>query len=70
MGFYDGDTEVVHISNKSANIDNLTVEQNFVADCPSTFNDQVTINKTINNKTYGFVWQIEQNGSLSLVAKS
>ena len=67
MGLYDGDTEVVHISNKSANIDNLTVEKNFVADCDSSLNGSLTMNKSVNNQKFSFSWQIESNGSYSLV---
>ena len=68
MGFYDGDTEVVHISNQSANIDDLTVEKNFVADCNASFDGDITMNKTgSNNEKYSFSWRIEDNGSFSLV---
>lgn len=71
MGFYDGDTEVVHISNKSANIDNLTVEHGLIADCSTTLNGDTIMQKQINNKTYKFIWQVEEsNGSLSLVVVS
>ena len=67
MGFYEEDTEVVSISNKSANIDNLTVEKSFVADCNTTLKGDTIMQKTVNNKTYGYRWQVEGNGSLSLV---
>lgn len=73
MGFYDGDTEVVHISNQSANIDNLIVENGCLVTSSSTFNRQMSICKVdwnSNNEEYtvgkGFTWQIESNGSLSL----
>ena len=68
MGFYDGDTEVVHISNQSANIDDLTVEKKFVADCNvSSFNGDIAMNKTSGSNEYSFSWRIEDNGSFSLV---
>ena len=71
MGFYDGDTEVVHISNQSANIDNLTVEHGLTVDCSSTFNGDMTIAKTVDEQRYAFVWKIEDsNGSLSLAIMS
>lgn len=67
MGFNEGDTEVVSISNKSAQIDNLTVEYGFVADCDTTLKGDMTMQKSINNKTYNYIWQLEENGSYSLV---
>lgn len=66
MGFYEGDTEVVSISNKSANIDNLTVEKGLVADCSTTLKGDTIMQKTVGSKTYKYVWQVEENGSLSL----
>lgn len=71
MGFYDGDTEVVQISNKSANIDDLTVEYGFTADCSSTFNGDMTVTKEINGNNCSFVWKVEDsNGSFSLAIMS
>jgi hypothetical protein len=67
MGFHEGDTEVVSISNKSANIDNLVVEGGLTADCSTTLNGDTIMQKTIGSKTHKYVWQIEEsNGSLSL----
>ena len=67
MGFYEGDTEVVSISNKAANIDNLTVEKGLTVDCSTTLKGDTIMQKTINNKAYKYVWQVEEsNGSLSL----
>ena len=67
IGFYEEDTKVVSIGNKSAQIDNLTVEDGFTVDCGSTFNGDMTISKTINEQRYAFAWKIEDsNGSLSL----
>lgn len=64
MGFYDNSGEqgkkVVYISNQSANIDGLVVEEKMDVDCVATFNDQVNFGK--------FAWKVESNGSLSLVA--
>ena len=71
MGFYDGDTEVVQISNKSANIDNLTVEHGFTADCSSTFNGDMTVTKEVDGNKSSFVWKVEDsNGSFSLAIMS
>lgn len=71
MGFYEGDTEVVSISNKAANIDNLTVEKGFTADCSATLKGDTIMQKTIGSKTYKYVWQVEEsNGSLSLAVQS
>ena len=67
MSFYDGNTEVVYISDKSANIDGLTVEKNFVADCDASFGGNIEMHKTYNNTQYSYSWQIEPNGSFSLV---
>ena len=70
MGFYEGDTEVVTISNKSANIDNLTVENGLIADCSTTLKGDTIMQKTIKDKTYKYVWQVEEsNGSLSLAVQ-
>ena len=62
MGFYDNSNgqnqEVVSISNNSATIKNLTVNDDATFDCNATFNQQV--------KFGNFVWKTESNGSLSL----
>lgn len=62
MGFYDNSTgqnqKVVSISNNSATIKNLTVNDNATFNCNSTFNQQVRFGN--------FVWKTESNGSLSL----
>ena len=67
MGFYDDHTKVVYISNQSANISNLAVENQFSTNCDSTFNGDITMNKTISNNEYSFSWKIEDNGSFSLM---
>lgn len=62
MGFYDNSSgqnqKVVSISNNSATIKNLTVNDDATFDCNATFNQQV--------KFGNFVWKTESNGSLSL----
>ena len=62
MGFYDNSAgqnqKVVSISNNSATIKNLTVNDNATFNCNSTFNQQVRFGN--------FVWKTESNGSLSL----
>ena len=75
MGFYDGDKEVVHISNQSANIDNLTVEgKNFLVASDSIFNRQMSVCKVDLDESSneykirdGFTWKFEDDGSFSLV---
>jgi hypothetical protein len=65
MGFYDNSTgenqKVVHISNSTANIDNVVIEGNAEFDCNAQFNQQVDF--------FGFVWKKESNGSLSLAVE-
>ena len=62
MGFYDNSNrqnqKVVSISNNSATIKNLTVNDSATFNCNATFNQQV--------KFGNFVWKTESNGSLSL----
>jgi hypothetical protein len=67
MGFYDEDTKVVYISNQSANISDLTVKNKFATSCDSTFDGDITMNKTSDSNKYSFSWKIEDNGSFSLV---
>lgn len=66
MGFYDNSTgqnqKVVSISNNSANIKNLTVDDS------ATFNANTKFNSEVN--FFGFVWKKESNGSLSLAISS
>ena len=57
MGFYDKKDKVVSISNKSAVIKNIKVQEGAEFDCNAKFNKQVEF--------FGFVWK-EENGSLSL----
>lgn len=67
MGFHEGDVEVVSISNKSAQIDNLTVEGGLTADCRTTLKGDTIMQRTVSNTTHSYVWQVEEsNGSLSL----
>ena len=74
MSFYDntGDDaqEVVYISNSTANIDNIIVEGSATFECNAAFNQELSINQTVNNQQVGFVWKIEANGSLSLAVSS
>lgn len=74
MGFYDntGDepVEVVHISNSTANIDNMLVEKGAEFACSATFNDEINMKKTVDDQQIGFTWKIEENGSLSLALSS
>ena len=62
MGFYDNskgqNQKVVVISNNSAKIKNLTVEESANFNCNATFNSEVNF--------FGFVWKKESNGSFSL----
>lgn len=62
MSFIDNSTgqhsKVVYINNQTANIDGLTVETQFEADCPASFNQEVNF--------FGFMWKKESNGSFSL----
>lgn len=62
MGFYDNSNgqnqKVVSISNNSATIKNLTVNDSATFNCNATFNQQV--------KFGNFVWKTEDNDSLSL----
>jgi hypothetical protein len=51
--------EVVYISGHSAHITNLNVETNANFNCTSTFNNDIIMG--------GFKFQLEANGSLSLV---
>lgn len=75
MGFYDNADKVVYIGNGSANIDNLIVEgSTFLVTPSATFNRQMHIGKVDYNKDTdqynvikGFTWQLEENGSFSLV---
>lgn len=66
MGFYDNSAgqnqKVVHISNSTANIDNMEVDGSAQFNCNTTFNQQVSL--------FGFTFKKETNGSLSLVAGS
>jgi hypothetical protein len=80
MSFYDksdgADTtererdpdEVVYISNKSAVMKKLIVEEDATFESPVAFEKDVNMYKP-NTKT-GFGWKIEQNGSLSLAVIS
>lgn len=56
--------EVVYISNKSAVIKSLKVEEKSEFDSPASFKQQ--INMYQQNTTNGFTWMVESNGSLSL----
>ena len=66
MGLYDNSAgkhqKVVYISNSAANIDNVVVEGSAKFDCDATFNQQVNFGK--------FAWQVESDGSLSLVLET
>lgn len=70
MGFYDNSNannpnqKVVNIGNSSATIKNAVVNDSATFNCNATFNQQINIQKS--GTTTGFVWKIEQNGSLSL----
>lgn len=71
MSFADGGVEVVYISNKSANIDRLVVEDGLTSTGVSQFTNNVVMSKVVNNKTCKFEWQIEEsNGSYSLILGS
>ena len=59
--------EVVYISNKSAVMKRLVVEGSSTFEQSATFNDELTMNKTVDSGSYSFSWQIESNGSYSLV---
>ena len=82
MGFHSvsedfGDQEVVHIGNNSAEIQNAT----FKGESGTTFNNDAVFNKNVsmngqcsiskkdsdNGSINGFVFKIEDNGSLSLI---
>lgn len=56
--------EVVYISNKSAVMKKLVVEDDAMFKSPATFEQEINIVKA--DTTTGFVWKVEQNGSLSL----
>ena len=80
MSFYDksdGDDdtererdpdEVVYISNKSAVMKKLIVEEDATFESPVSFERDINMYKQ--NTTTGFTWKIEQNGSLSLAVIS
>ena len=80
MSFYDksnGETtsererdpdEVVYISNKSAVMKKLVVEDDASFESPASFEQEINMYKT--GTTTGFTWKIESNGSLSLVVTS
>lgn len=77
MGFYDNSdkdkgvsaVKVVSIGSQSANIKNMSVEDSAIFKCEeTTFNNSITFaTKETNNYTGKFKFQIEENGSLSLV---
>jgi hypothetical protein len=78
MGFYDNtdpsakDKKVVSISNQSAAIRNLTVEAgtSFNCNAQANFNNQINMHNPYSSSDtnkVGFKWQIETDGSLSLV---
>lgn len=56
--------EVVYISNKSAVMKKLVVEDDALFESPASFEQEINIVQP--DTTNGFVWKIEQNGSLSL----
>lgn len=56
--------EVVYISNKSAGITNMIVEDNAEFNCNVTMNASEENNYEFN--LFGFIWKKESNGSLSL----
>jgi hypothetical protein len=60
------DVEVVHVGNNSSVIQNAT----FQGGSGTKFENATTFERQINmqkpNTTAGFVWKIEDNGSLSL----
>lgn len=60
--------EVVYISNKSAVMKKLVVEDDATFESPATFKQEVNILNT--NTSSGFTWKIESNGSLSLAIQS
>lgn len=80
MSFYDksnGETtgererdpdEVVYISNKSAVMKKLVVEDDASFESPASFEQEINMYKT--GTTTGFTWKVESNGSLSLVVTS
>ena len=63
--------EVVHIGNRSATIKNLVTEESADFNCEIEVDRQIDIINTYDTKTNypGFSFQIESNGSLSLVVK-
>lgn len=67
------DTEVVHIGNKSATIQNATLEgdNGTIIDNELEVNDDANFYGAVNiyneKRTHGFMWQTETNGSFSLV---
>lgn len=65
-GTVQKDVEVVHIGNNSATIQNATFEgsEGTVFENEATFNQQINIRKS--GSTSGFIWKVEENGSLSL----
>ena len=58
--------EVVYISNKSAVMKKLVVEDDATFESPATFKQEMNIL----GSSSGFTWKIESNGSLSLAIKS
>ena len=60
--------EVVYISNKSAVMKKLIVEDDATFESPTTFKQEMNVLNT--SGTAGFTWKIESNGSLSLAIKS
>lgn len=62
--------EVVHIGNKSATIRNIIVEDSADINCAASIDTKINIVNTYNNtkeKYPGFTWQVEADGSFSLV---
>lgn len=72
MGFYDNTNKneeavkVVSIGNQAANIRNATIESSANFQCPIVFSDDNNMSEYI-NLSGRFIFQIEKNGSLSLV---
>ena len=60
--------EVVYISNKSAVMKKLIVEDDATFESPTTFKQEMNVLNS--SGTAGFTWKIEANGSLSLAIQS
>ena len=69
-GTIKNDIEVVHIGNNSATIQNATFQgdNGTKFENPVRFDEQIAMSQS--NTSTGFIWKIEENGSLSLAIMS